>query len=97
MQSCSFDINCQLDIKIDGKSIKVVDLHYGFYDSDALDCADIDIEYDSEGINDDIVDIIDDALNTFFNKLKGRYIVTLAGTVLTVEYDSKTESASVHK
>ncbi len=91
----SFSTEFEIDIVENGKSILTTTCTAEFYDSDMLDCAEIDITPESEITDDEMSDAVQECLHEFLKHKGAKEWDALHGEVIQLNYNSETESATI--
>lgn len=91
----SFSTEFEIDIVENGRSILTTTCTAEYYDSDILDCPELDLSFGDEITDDALSDAIEDSLTDLLNKKSAKEWDALHGEVIQLNYNSETETATL--
>jgi hypothetical protein len=93
----SYSTNFQINIVENGKSVLTTNCTVEYYDSDSLDCAELDITTETEITDDDMSDAVQDFLSDFFKDKKANEWDAIQGKVIQLNYNREDEVVTMEK
>lgn len=95
MAYTSFSVDFQIDILVDGKSVKTTPCTMSYYDSDINDCEEMEFDFDRADLSDAVIDSVDEALSDHFHGMCINTMLSQEGEMIQIKYDSVSETAEV--